>query len=134
MKLSKLINTLFIYINVGVLLFSCVETSYVASDISFNTKKKPRSVFDTGIIKGVELVKLESDGCIVGNIDKIICHDSLLYILDKYITKGVYVFTQKGRFVNKISRCGHGKCEYAQLNDIFFYLYYNKLCMVSRSD
>ena len=116
------------------LLASCVNTSNEVITISFNPKAKKRSVFETGIIKGVKLVKLESDSCIVGKIDKVLCNDSLLYILDRYITKEVFIFTTEGRYVNKISRYGHGKYEYIQLWDIFFDKEKNALCLLSDYD
>lgn len=113
---------------------SCAEKPYAASTISFYTKEKPRSIFDTAIIKDIKLVKLESDSCVVGCIDKIICHDSLLYMMDKEFAKGVYVYTTDGRFIHKISRYGHGKYEYTQLWDIFFDKDKNALCLLSRAD
>jgi len=123
-----------ICILVSVLLPSCTETTDSVTTISFNPKAKKRSVFKTGLIKSIRLVKLESDSCIIGDIDKIICNDSLLYILDRYIAKEVFIFTKNGRFVNKISRQGHGKYEYTQLWDIFFDKDKEELCLLSRYD
>ena len=133
MKSSKLYLLLY-FIFISILLLSCVETSYVTADISFNPKAKTRKVFDTDIIKGVKLIKLESDSCIVGRIDRIICNDTLLYVMDRHITEGVFIFTTKGRFVNKISRQGHGKYEYTQLWDIFFDKRKNALCLLCNYD
>ena len=116
------------------LFLSCTENTDTATTISFNPKTERHSVFKTGVIKRVKLVKLESDSCIIGEIDKIICNDSLLYILDKYIAKEVFIFTKDGHFVNKISRQGHGKYEYTQLWDIFYDKDKNTLCLLSRSD
>ena len=134
MKSQGIIYLTFFTILVDVLLISCVESSYVTTNIAFKPTDKPRSVFDTGIFKEVELVKLESEHCVVGSIDKIIRNDSLLYIMDKQIAREVYIFTRDGRFVHKISRHGHGKNEYTQLWDIFFDNHKNALCLVSRAD
>lgn len=123
-----------ICILVSVLLPSCTETSNSVTTISFNPKAKKRSVFKTGLIKSIRLVKLESDSCIIGEISKIISHDSLLYVLDRSIAKEVFIFTKNGRFVNKISRQGHGKYEYTQLWDIFFDKDKEELCLLSRYD
>ena len=95
---------------------------------------KKRSVFETGIIKDVKLVKLESDSCIVGKIDKILYNDSLLYIMDSSVAYEVFIFTKDGKFVNKISKHGHGKYEYTQLWDIFFDKDKDALCLLSRCD
>ena len=118
----------------GMLMTSCTETINLATTISFNPNAETRSVFDTGLIKNVKLIRLESDGCVVGRIDKIVSNDSLLYIMDKSVTNEVYVFTKEGRFVSKISRYGHGKYEYSQLWDIFFDKNNNALCLLSRAD
>lgn len=134
MRLLRIVYLIFFPALVNVLLLSCAESSYVATDIAFKPTKKPRSVFDTGIFKNVELVMLESGHCIVGSIDKIVCNDSFLYIMDKQFAKEVYIFTRDGRFVHKISRHGHGKNEYTQLWDIFFDKGNNALCLVSRAD
>ena len=134
MKLSQFVISFSLYILASGLMASCAESSYVASTISFDPKEKPRSVFETGIIRDVQLVKLESDSCIVGRIDKIICNDSLLYMLDRSITKEVFIFTRDGRFIRKISKQGHGKYEYTQLWDIFFDKSNNALCLLSRYD
>ena len=119
---------------VSVLIVSCIETSNKVTTISFNPRAKKRNVFKTGVIKSVRLVKLESDSCIIGEVDKIICNDTLLYILDRHIANEVFIFTKEGRFVNKISRHGHGKYEYTQLFDIFFNKERNSLCLLCRYD
>ena len=79
---------------------SCIESASSVTTISFNPKMKPRSVSDTGIFKEVKLVQLESDSCIVGRVDKIICNDSLIYILDVDIAKEVLIFSKDGKFIN----------------------------------
>lgn len=112
---------------------SCKDATTEMMTISFDPNAETRSIFETGIIKDVELIRLESDSCTLGPIDKIICKDSLLYLLDRNITKSVYIFTTKGKFVNKISKHGHGKHEYIQLWDIFFDQN-NQLCLLSRLD
>ena len=126
--------SVFVYILVGVLIFSCAEKPYHTTTISFNLKEKPRSIFETGVVKSVKLVRLESDSCIIGRIDKIIRNDSLLYIMDNSITNCVYVFTIDGSFVNIIAKQGHGRFEYAQLYDIFFDKENKTLCLLSRYD
>ncbi len=132
--MKSLKSILSIWMLLTLLVVSCVETTCKVTTISFNPKSKIRDIFDVGLFKGVKLVRLESDGCIVGNIDKIISNDSLIYIMDQRIAKEVYVFTRNGRFVSKISRYGHGKYEYTQLWDIFFDKDRNALCLLSRYD
>ena len=42
---------------VSVLIVSCIETSNKVTTITFNPRAKKRSVFKTGVIKSVRLVK-----------------------------------------------------------------------------
>lgn len=133
MKKNNFKRLFFISLIGCVIMVACKESPKEISNISFDPNAETRSIFETGIIKDVELIRLESDSCTLGPIDKIICKDSLLYLLDRNITKSVYIFTTKGKFVNKISKHGHGKYEYIQLWDIFFDQN-NQLCLLSRLD
>jgi len=124
----------FLHVFICMLIFSCSKISNMSTTISFNPNAKTRSVFDAGIIKSVKLLRLDPDGCVIGRIDKIVSNDSLLYIMDSSVAKEVYIYTQEGKFVNKISRYGHGQYEYTQLWDIFFDKDNNSLCLLSRYD
>lgn len=55
-----------------------------------------------------------------GNIDKILYDesDSLLFILDRYTTPGIYLYNIKGEFIRKIGQAGQGPGEYINPQDI----------------
>ncbi|HTO16426.1 MAG TPA: 6-bladed beta-propeller [Edaphocola sp.] len=49
---------------------------------------------------------------IIGNIDKVIFNDSLIFIGDFFIQKAIFVFNKSGHFIRKISKQGKGPGEY----------------------
>lgn len=48
----------------------------------------------------------------IGTIDKLIVRENKIYILDKEITKSLFVFSIEGKFLYKINRAGRGPGEY----------------------
>jgi hypothetical protein len=64
-------------------------------------------------------IRLETNSnCLIGNIDKLICADSLFFVVDKRIAKAVFVFDWNGRFVNKIATRGRGPGEFTEIWDV----------------
>lgn len=60
-----------------------------------------------------------SDSSLIGRIDKVIFHENLIYILDVYISGGIFVFDSDGKFVKKLSSIGDGPNQYKQPLDFF---------------
>ena len=89
------------------------------SGILFNIDDYKKHIVDTAIIDHVKYLPLElTENSMIGKIDKLIIRDSLIYILDKRISKAVYIFDLSGRFVNKVGIFGKGRGELYYLNDI----------------
>lgn len=66
------------------------------------------------LIDNISFVRLETkDECLIGNISQLISTDSLIFISDKEITKNIYCFNRKGKFLYKIGKVGQGPGEYA---------------------
>lgn len=77
--------------------------------------EKQVSVFD--IFSKINIIPLEtSETCLIGNIDKLIKHDSTIYLLD---TKQncVLAFNHKGKLKFKIQKIGRGPGEYLYAYD-----------------
>ena len=71
--------------------------------------------------KSCRYVQLETDtNMLIGRIDKVLLNEDRIYIMDRFVTKNVFVFDKDGRFINKISRLGQGPEEYIDINDIFY--------------
>ena len=82
--------------------------------------RKPDRIQDAGIIKDFEVISLKSeDKVIVDKINKIIIHDSLIYIANYRSSSNVVIFDLEGQFVREIKRRGRGPLEYMQLANIF---------------
>lgn len=77
-------------------------------------KLRTDMVFDISEIEdSVHLIKLETkEECLIGAIDQIKILNEKIFILDKTVTKGIYVFDFKGHFLFKIGQYGKGPGEY----------------------
>lgn len=73
------------------------------------------SLFDV-----VRFIKLETDNkCFIGKIDKLIVTDNEFVVVDKQISKKVYVFNMDGSFRLSLSNNGRGPQEYLGISDVF---------------
>jgi len=71
------------------------------------------SIQDILPLQNIDTIYLEtSEESLFGNIDKIQIHHNRLFVLDKGVTKSVYIFNQEGRYINKIHSVGSGLGEY----------------------
>ena len=60
----------------------------------------------------------ETEKSRIGNIEKLVKVDSLLFVLDNRLAMRVFVFNATtGRFINSIGRTGKGPGEYVDIND-----------------
>jgi hypothetical protein len=81
----------------------------------------------------LEIVQLETNtNCLIGEIDKVIRHDSLIYILDSKLSKAVFIFNCNGKLVRKISVMGKGIGECLYLSD--FDIYDDNIYLISGFD
>ncbi|MDX2304518.1 MAG: 6-bladed beta-propeller [Microscillaceae bacterium] len=80
-------------------------------DISLNDIKKNIKYSD--FIDQYDFVKLEtSENSLIGSIDEIRCSKQYIFILDMFISKGVFQFDRKGRFIRRVGKVGEGPGEY----------------------
>lgn len=72
------------------------------------------------IISDYRIVPLEyTDNSIIGNIDKVIVADSLVFIMDSQVAAGIFVFdVRSGKFIRNIGDVGKGFGEYFRLYDM----------------
>lgn len=102
-----------IYLIVFQCFISCIIKNKEYKKISFNLRLNDEN---SGIINfDIEidcLVKLESsDSTLIGEITKIKFYDDKIYILDRTISKSLYVFGIKGNFIGSTKRGkGPGEC------------------------
>ncbi len=66
------------------------------------------------------LIQLETrPECLIGEIYKIFFYKNRLYILDRSVSKSVFVFDLNGKWISTIARVGHGPGEYINITDMF---------------
>lgn len=115
MKLKKLC-VFFISLGIFLLIYRCNKNSHTSSDLYINLDSRNEvSIFD--IFSKIEIIPLETnDTCLIGDIDKLILHDSLFYLLDTK-QNSVSIFNQEGKFIQNIKRIGRGPGEYLYVYD-----------------
>lgn len=69
------------------------------------------------IFKSVKAIILENDKVLIGKIDRMQPYQDNLFVLDKDIAKGLYVFNKEGKFIRKIGNRGSAPGEYASCDD-----------------
>lgn len=72
-------------------------------------------IFDTIF----EAIKLETNkDCIIGEVTKMVFRHDTVFIVDN-VSKSIFLFNDKGKFLSKICRAGRGRQEYLDLEDVF---------------
>lgn len=102
--------------------------------IKFDFDKEMKSIHDVNLIKDVDIISLDCDEVIIGEIDKIIKFDTIIYLMDKNQNKSIYLYNIEGTFLRSISNYGSGPDEYAQLTDMFIDPIDSSLNILSRFD
>jgi len=106
------------------IIFSCNRKHEIEQDIDFSTFQingvdncnilKYSSIFDN-----IKFVKLETnENSLIGRIDQLIFYNDIIYILDRYISKAVFIFDSSGKFLGKVGAIGKGPGEYLNPNYI----------------
>jgi hypothetical protein len=115
--------------------FAWVNTDSIAAEVKFIeieegkphtvnfAKAKKYEALDVALISdSIKAVKLSTDeDNIIGCVQKIIYNDERLFILDRKKSKGIFVFSKDGQFLNKIGTLGQGPGEYAEPTDFDVY-------------
>ncbi len=107
------------YISFFLLLFTLAGCSTTAntSEIIYDMDHLV-DIQKSGLIKDVSLVSLQDTSVYIGDITKVDALDTLIYILDQN-KKGIYIFSDKDKYVSTISEQGHGAGEYLEVTDFF---------------
>ena len=68
----------------------------------------------------VSFVKLETtDDVLIGKISNILFDDNLIFVIDEYQTKSIFIFDMDGKCLSKISNFGNGPGEYSLMHNVF---------------
>jgi len=80
------------------------------------TTQKLSSIFSSG-----KVIRLSSKGKGAFNINRMFLKGGNIYVLDKSIAKGVFVYNEKGEFVKQIGSVGEAPGEYLSINGLDVY-------------
>ncbi len=71
----------------------------------------------SSFFKTVRFISLETKKeCLIGNIDEIKIKNDTVFVLDKKISKSLFIFDKSGKFIRKIGKLGRGPGEYERLS------------------
>ena len=66
-----------------------------------------------------QTIALETNAnCLIGEVTKMVSRNDTIFIVDK-ISKSIFLFNDKGKFLSKICREGRGPQEYLNFSDVF---------------
>jgi hypothetical protein len=105
-----------------------------ALTLKFDFDEDPVDIHEIGLIYDVEILNLDCEEAIFGEIGKIIRYKNRIYLLDQFQTHSVFIYDTLGNFINLIEKRGQGPNEYIQLFDMFINPDDETLNLVSRVD
>ncbi len=118
--------------NIGIILFlilitSCLEQkkerNRLINSESISELNITNELFDensdySNLIGSLQVIKLETNAnCLFGDIRKIEFQNNQFYILDG--SQVLFMFDEKGNFLNKLDKRGKGAGEYLEMRDFF---------------
>lgn len=77
-----------------------------------------RSISESNFVKNAKIISLQDTSITISSVNKVICRDSILYLLDD-TNQSLYIYNTNGQFIRAISRQGHATNEYLKLDDFF---------------
>lgn len=83
-----------------------------------NVKFSNEDIFIDTILTRPRIIKLETNNsCLIGNIDKILFDDSLIFVVDRTISQAIFIYNFSGKLQGKISQRGKGPKEFIGIWD-----------------
>jgi hypothetical protein len=109
----------YIIILTSIIIFICSCNN--KANVSINTIKADLNTFDKvsiyDLFQKIEIIKLETDSsALISYFKKVITFDNKYYILD-FRSHEIFIYSDNGEFMNKISNIGEGPNEYYQISD-----------------
>lgn len=82
----------------------------------------------------IKFIELESTpNSLLGTISKVIYYNDTIYVMDKSVSKAVFLFNQDGKFINKIGNIGKGPGEYINISDFCLDKKDNRVMLINSS-
>lgn len=94
-----------------------VKKQYDSTPISIEWKDN-NQILLSDIVDSITYIPLETNyKSLIGRIDKVVCTDDYIYILDSEVSKSVFVFDYFGKFISVINNRGNGPGEFNKIVD-----------------
>ncbi len=132
--IMKKLKCVFLLAPLALLMVTGCKEKELSKTISLDFSQQPVSIHETGLINDVQIVSLDCDEVLLGNINKIIRYNDRIYLTDYSRSRSVVIYDTLGRYVNTVSRYGQGPNEYIQLTDNFIDPADHSLHLISRMD
>lgn len=117
-------KSVFMFILLFSILLSCSKVSQENKEAVVTiaiSKDSCRTFQFSKYLENPVFIPLEtSQNSMIGQISKLEITDDYIFILDKDITKNLFLFAKDGKFIRKIGRQGKGPHEYISIDDFFF--------------
>lgn len=114
------------------MLVSCAEEERSRKVIKCDVKLS-HSISDTNLIDSVEFISLQDSLVVISDVNKVLCKDDIVYILDDG-TKSLYLFEKNGGLIKKHSALGRASNEYLNLDDFFIDNFHNTVNLISQHE
>ncbi len=122
-KIGGIVAIIVVCLLAGIIYWSVFrsnENAGFTADFTWDCTKLSKDSFDLeSIYRFYTLIPLElNEKSTIGAVDKVVFVDSLVFVMDRFIASGVFVFNVKdGSFVRRIGDVGNGPGEYIELYD-----------------
>lgn len=86
--------------------------------IDLDKAKSENILYFSSLFKSIRALPLSiNKDAIIGNVEKLIVHNELFLVLDRYKAKSLFVFNKNGQVIRKIGQIGGGPGEYHSIVD-----------------
>lgn len=95
------------------ILFSCQDKKTGKIDLDLSKKKVQLNYSE--ILDSIKYIQLDTkEECLIGDVNQLLKDDTLLFIMDQK-QKSIFIYSESGRFIQKINHVGKGEGEYISL-------------------
>lgn len=125
----KKARTIILLIIIFFILLSCRKGEYISSDpmpridtIWINPAEVTTSrVTYSSLFDKIEYIQIPTDSnYLIGKVDKLLVTDDYFFVMDRKISRSVFVFDRQGNKVVRINKTGNGPGNYIDMRDITF--------------
>lgn len=93
--------------------------------------EKDSMVQSSSVFQRSWFLELESkEGALIGNIDKLLFDDDLIFVVDKERAQVVFIYDNEGRLIKAIDEKGKGPREFIEIRDVALDMHQKRICLL----